>query len=86
MEPPNLDLQNKRYKFYKTAFKSEIFELAFNPVSLTAGTHRSAGPMCQRKKIEEAARGGAEPVELTDSGVSGDGTGTTVFPKVSRIN
>ena len=55
LEPPNLDLQNWRYNFYKTASKQEIFELASNTQSLTSGALGSDDPIGQREEIGEAA-------------------------------
>ena len=50
LKPPNLDLQNWRYKFYKTTLKTGIFELSSTQRSLTSGALGSDDPTCQRKK------------------------------------
>ena len=61
LEPPNLDLQNRRYKFYKTTLKTGIFELSSTQRSLTSGALGSDDPTCQRKKTGDGGvrwRGG----------------------------
>ena len=61
LEPPNLDLQNWRYKFYKTTLKTGIFELSSTQRSLTSGALGSDDPTCQRKKTGDGGvrwRGG----------------------------
>ena len=61
MEAPNLDLQNWRYKFYKTTRKTGIFELSSTQRSLTSGALGSDDPTCQRKETGDGGvrwRGG----------------------------
>ena len=56
LEPPNLDLQNRRYTFYKIVIKSGINELAFyNIVTDRQDPMVSRAHMTVRRKQSTAA-------------------------------
>ena len=86
LEPPHLELPNSRYRFYKIASKLELIELAFYLVSLTIGTHRSAGPAYKRMKNRGGNCDGAAAVKLADGDFTGDEEGTSVTTSTSRID
>ena len=86
LESPNLDLQNWRYKFYKTVLKSKEKNYPSNFRSLTRGTHRSVGPACHRHQNRGGGSAQRGSAELADGGFTGDEEGTTVSALTSRID
>ena len=86
LEPPNLDLPNSRYGFYKIALKSEQMNYLPENESLTAGTHRSAGKHASETQKQSMAWDGAESTELVGGDFFGDSTGATSFPTTSRTH
>ena len=78
LEPPNLDLQNRRYKNIKSAFKTAFLNYPSNTQSLTTGVHLSAGPACHRHRNRGGGFDGAAMEELVDGDSSGDTEDTYV--------
>ena len=78
LEPPNLDLQNTRYKNIKSAFKTAFLNYLSNTQSLTTGVHRSAGPACHRHRNRGGGFDGVATEELVDGDSSGDTKDTYV--------
>ena len=78
LEPPNLDLQNRRYKNIKSAFKTTFLNYLSNIQLLTTGVHRSAGPACHRHRNRGGGFDSAATEELIDGDSSGDTEDTYV--------
>ena len=78
-----LDTYNSTYDFLKFAYKSEINELAFNPIAANSWGPR-VNWACASVTQEQGS--GADWPEFADGELSDEGIGTTSFPTTSRTH